>query len=131
MWILNPIYDRVVCEFPASEEEVRASGLIVPTFAQKKSSLAKVVAAGPGAYQSGVMVKTVVKPGDWVVLGSYSGSEVTVNDKKYTIMREQEILAVAYQVTSGEIVDFVKKEEICSDSYSDMDAPEYYKGLNK
>ena len=91
---LKPLEDRVVVE-PKEAEDKTASGIILPDTAQEKPQEATVVAMGPGkASDSGTIVKMTVKVGDKVLYGKYSGSEVTVNEKEYLIMRESDILAI-------------------------------------
>jgi len=91
---LKPLEDRVVVE-PKEAEDKTASGIILPDTAQEKPQEATVVAMGPGkASDSGTIVKMTVKVGDKVLYGKYSGSEVTVDEKEYLIMRESDILAI-------------------------------------
>ena len=91
---LKPLEDRVVVE-PKEAEDKTASGIILPDTAQEKPQEATVVAMGPGkASDSGTIVKMTVKVGDKVLYGKYSGTEVTVDEKEYLIMRESDILAI-------------------------------------
>tara|TARA_B100002049_G_scaffold187122_1_gene144068 strand:- start:312 stop:602 length:291 start_codon:yes stop_codon:yes gene_type:complete len=91
---IKPLADRVVVE-PAEAEEVSAGGIILPDTAQEKPQQGKVVAVGPGKVSdAGTLIESAVKKGDTVLYGKYSGTEVTIDGKEYSIMRESDILAV-------------------------------------
>jgi len=90
---IEPLYDRVVIE-PLEEEEVSAGGIVLPDTAKEKPQRGKVVAVGPGKVtEDGERIAPVLKKGDEVLFGKFAGTEVTIDDKEYTIMRESEILA--------------------------------------
>tara|TARA_B100000949_G_scaffold225487_1_gene229810 strand:- start:555 stop:845 length:291 start_codon:yes stop_codon:yes gene_type:complete len=91
---IKPLADRVVIE-PAEAEEVSAGGIILPDTAQEKPQQGKVVAVGPGKVSdAGTLIESAVKKGDTVLYGKYSGTEVTIDGREYSIMRESDILAV-------------------------------------
>ncbi len=91
---IKPLADRVVVE-PAEAEEVSAGGIILPDTAQEKPQQGKVVAVGPGKVSdAGTLIESAVKKGDTVLYGKYSGTEVTIDGREYSIMRESDILAV-------------------------------------
>ena len=81
--------DRVVIE-PKEAETKTAAGLYIPDTAKEKPQQGTVVAAGPGKKDEEMEVKV----GDVVLYGKYSGTEVTVDDKKYLIMKQSDILAI-------------------------------------
>ena len=56
--------------------------------------ISEVVAVGPGGVVDGNEVKMVVKPGDRVVVGKYAGTEIKLDEKEYSIVRQSEILAI-------------------------------------
>ncbi len=87
--MIKPLADRVVIE-PREAEVKTASGLYIPDSAQEKPQQGSVVAAGPGKKDEPMEVK----PGDDVLYGKYSGTEVTVDGKKYLIVRQSDILAI-------------------------------------
>ncbi|MBQ0078239.1 MAG: co-chaperone GroES [Bacteroidales bacterium] len=87
--MIKPLADRVVIE-PREAEVKTASGLYIPDSAQEKPQQGSVVAAGPGKKDEPMEVK----PGDNVLYGKYSGTEVTVDGKKYLIVRQSDILAI-------------------------------------
>ena len=86
---IKPLADRVVVE-PAAAEEKTASGIIIPDTAKEKPQKGKVVAVGDGKKDEPMTVKV----GDTVLYGKYSGTELSLEDQDYMIMRESDILAV-------------------------------------
>ena len=87
--MIRPLADRVVIE-PKEAETKTADGLYIPDTAKEKPQQGTVVAAGPGKKDEEMEVKV----GDVVLYGKYSGTEVTVDDKKYLIMKQSDILAI-------------------------------------
>jgi chaperonin GroES len=91
---LKPLADRVVVE-PVEQEEMTASGIYVPETAKEKPQEALVVAVGPGRLlDSGERAPMEVKEGDRVVFAKYAGTELKLDDTKYLILGEKDILAV-------------------------------------
>lgn len=87
--MIKPLADRVVIE-PKEAETRTASGIYIPDTAKEKPQQGKIVAAGPGKKDEPMEVKV----GDLVLYGKYSGTEVTVDDKKYLIVKQSDILAI-------------------------------------
>ena len=87
--MIKPLADRVLIE-PKEAETRTASGLYIPDTAKEKPQQGTVIAAGPGKKDEPMEVKV----GDTVLYGKYSGTEVTVDDKKYLIVRQSDILAI-------------------------------------
>jgi chaperonin GroES len=76
------------------QEQVRG-GIIIPDTAKEKPQEAEVVAVGPGKLtDEGKRTPLEVQPGDRILMGKYSGSEIKIDDMDYVICREDEILAV-------------------------------------
>ncbi len=90
---IKPLADRVVLKAVEAEETTK-SGIILAASAQEKPQVAEVVAVGPGGMVDGVEVSMYVKVGDKVITSKYSGTEVKMDDKEYTIVRQADILAV-------------------------------------
>ena len=91
---IKPLSDRVVVK-PEAVEEKTASGIILPDTAKEKPQEGTVVAVGPGKISdSGNAIKMTVKVGDKVLYGKYSGTEVTVENQDYLIMKENDIFAI-------------------------------------
>ena len=90
---VKPLFDRVVVESTGKEETTK-SGFILPSAAQEKSQTAKVVAVGPGGVVDGKEVVMQVKVGDTVLFSKYSGSEFKLDGKEFTIIRQNDILAI-------------------------------------
>jgi len=90
---LRPLDDRVVIE-PLEEEETTAGGIVLPDTAKEKPTRGRVVAAGAGkCLEDGTRAEMTLKVGDEVIFGKYSGTEITVGDTDYTIMRAGDVLA--------------------------------------
>ena len=90
---IKPLGDRVLIQ-ALDAKEVSKSGIIIPDTAQERPSEGKVVAVGPGRFSDdGDRIKLEVGKGDTVLYGKYSGTEVTVDDTEYLILRESDILA--------------------------------------
>ena len=91
--MLKPLADRVVIEVAEAETKT-ASGIILADTSKEKPMKGKVIAAGPGAYQNGVLVPMTVKEGDLVVYSKYSGSEIKLDGQELLIVRQSDILAI-------------------------------------
>ena len=90
---LKPLADRVVLRQNAAEERT-SSGIFLTASAQEKPEVYEVVEVGPGGMVDCNEVKMIVKPGENVLVGKYSGSRVKIEDVEYTIVRQSDILAV-------------------------------------
>lgn len=90
---IQPIHDRILVQREAVEERT-AGGLIIPGVAQDKPQYGRVVAAGTGIFVNGLHVQMIVKEGDRILFGKYSGHEVNVQGKELLIMREEDVLGV-------------------------------------
>lgn len=91
---IRPLHDRVLIKRLDEEEQIRG-GIIIPDTAKEKPQQGEVIAAGEGKIrEDGTRQPLEVNPGDRVLFGKYSGSEVKIDDEEYLIMREDEILVV-------------------------------------
>ena len=91
---IKPLSDRVVVKSNEPEEK-KQGGIIIPDTAKEKPQEGEIVAVGPGKVSdTGEKIKMEVKVGDRVLYGKYSGTEVTVDNVEYLIMRESDILAI-------------------------------------
>ena len=90
---LKPLSDRVVVKLVEAEETTK-SGILLAGSAKEKPQVAEVVAVGPGGIVDGKEVVMTVKPGDKVITSKYSGTEVKVDGIEYTIVRQNDILAI-------------------------------------
>ena len=90
---LKPLADRVVLKQNAAEERT-SSGIFLTASAQEKPEIYQVVEVGPGGMVDGNQVEMIVKAGQKVLVGKYSGSKVKLDDQEYTIVRQSDILAV-------------------------------------
>ena len=85
----KPLADKVLVE-PEAAEEKTASGIIIPDTAKEKPQKGKIIAVGDGTTDH----KMNVKVGDRVLYGKYSGTELTIEDTDYLIMKESDIFGI-------------------------------------
>ena len=91
---LRPLHDRVLIR-RLEEKEAMQGGIIIPDTAKEKPQQGEVIAVGAGkVLESGERVTIDLQPGDRVLIGKYSGSEVKLDGEEYLILREDEILGV-------------------------------------
>ena len=90
---LRPLADRVVLKQNEAEERT-SSGIFLAASAQEKPEIYQVVEVGPGGMVDGNQVEMIVKAGQSVLVGKYSGNKVKLEDVEYTIVRQSDILAV-------------------------------------
>ena len=88
-----PLADRVVIKALEETESMRG-GLYIPDTAKEKPQQGEIVAVGPGKYEDGKLVPMSVKVGDKVLYGKYSGTEITLDNEQFLILRESDVLAV-------------------------------------
>lgn len=89
----RPLHDRVLVRRVEADTKT-AGGIIIPDSAQEKPQEGEVVAAGPGTREDGAFVALDVKPGDKVLFGKWSGTEVTIDGEELLIMKESDILGI-------------------------------------
>ena len=90
---IKPLADRVIVK--PMEAETMKGGIIIPDTAKEKPQQGKIMAVGPGRVaDDGNRVKPEVKKGDVVLYGKYSGTEVSVIDDDFLLLREGDILAI-------------------------------------
>ena len=90
---LVPLGDRVVLKQLEAEETTK-SGIVLPGQAKEKPQQAEVIAVGPGGVVDGKEIKMEVKTGDKVIYSKYAGTEVKLDDEKFIIVKQSDILAV-------------------------------------
>lgn len=91
---LRPLGDRLIVK-PEEKKEMTASGLVLPESAKEKPQTGEVVAAGQGRKDDdGDAIAMEVKVGDTVMYAKYAGTEVKIDNVKYLIMKESDILAI-------------------------------------
>ena len=91
----RPLHDRVLIKVLDSEEKT-SGGIIIPDTAKEKPQEGEVVAVGPGATnEGGKLTPMDVKVGDIVLFGKWSGTEVKIDGKEYSIMKESDIMGVS------------------------------------
>ena len=91
---MRPLYDRIVVK--RIEEEVQMQGgLYIPDTAKEKPQEGEVVAVGKGKrLEDGKIIPLDVQPGDRILFGKYSGSDIKLDNDEFLIMREDEVLGI-------------------------------------
>jgi chaperonin GroES len=91
---VKPLRDRVLVR-RIEEPEQKVGGIIIPDTAKEKPLQAEVIAVGSGRLlDNGQKVELILKPGDKVLIGKWSGTEVKIDDEELLILKEDEILGV-------------------------------------
>ena len=91
---LKPLGSRLVVE-PIEQEDVTASGIVLPETAKEKPQKGKVLSMGPGDRdEDGKRIPMDVKVGDTVLYAKYSGTEIKMDQKKLLIIKESDVLAI-------------------------------------
>jgi len=92
---VTPLADRVLVR-PSDPKDMKKGGIIIPDTVKEKPQEGEVIAIGKGRLneQTGKRMPLDVKKGDRVLYGKYSGTEITINEVEYLILRESDILAI-------------------------------------
>ena len=91
----RPLHDRVLVMRVQSDEKT-PGGIIIPDTAQEKPMEGKVIEVGSGARdETGKLVPLDVKKGDNILFGKWSGTEVKIDGKEYSIMKESDIMGIS------------------------------------
>ncbi|WFU23612.1 co-chaperone GroES [Bradyrhizobium sp. CB1717] len=97
----RPLHDRVLVRRIDAEERT-AGGIIIPDTAKEKPQEGEVIACGPGGRnEQGQLVPLDVKPGDRVLFGKWSGTEVKIDGKELLIMKESDLLGVVEKTSAS------------------------------
>lgn len=90
---IKPLADRLVIKMVEAEETTK-SGIILAGSAKEKPQIAEVIAVGPGGLVDGKNVDMYLKKGDKILISKYAGTEVKVDGVDYTILRQNDVLAI-------------------------------------
>ncbi|MFH1461341.1 MAG: co-chaperone GroES [bacterium] len=91
---IKPLYDKVLIQRVESES-TSSGGIIIPDSAQEKTQIGLVKAVGQGKVNNdGILKPLIVKEGDSVLFGKYSGTEIKLDGQEYLIIREDELLGI-------------------------------------
>ena len=91
---IKPLQDRLVVK-RIEEEEKTKGGIIIPDSAKEKPQEGRVVAIGDGkTLETGKKAPLTVKPGDKILFGKYSGTEIKIDGEEHLIMREDDVLGI-------------------------------------
>ncbi len=92
--MLKPLSDRVILKLTQIEETTK-SGIVLPSSSKEKSSVAEVIAVGPGGKdEKGNDITMLLKVGDRVVCSKYAGTEIKYENEEYMIVRQSDVLAI-------------------------------------
>ncbi len=91
---IRPLADRILLK-RLEGDELSTGGIVIPDTAKEKPQQAEVVAVGPGRLSdTGTRIPPGVKKRDRVLIGKYSGTDVTINDTEFVILREDDVLGI-------------------------------------
>lgn len=91
---VRPLHDRILIKRVEEQESVKG-GIIIPDTAKEKPQEGEVIAVGNGSKKKdGTVIPLDVKAGDRILFGKYSGTDITIEDEEYLIIREEEVLAI-------------------------------------
>ena len=91
---VQPLGDRILVEVLDAKEQTKG-GILLPDTAKEKPQEAKVIAVGKGkTSDDGKVIPLELKAGDKILFGKYSGTEITVDDKEYLILKEEDVVAI-------------------------------------
>lgn len=94
---VRPLFDRIIIRREEPKDEIKG-GIVLPDTAKEKPLEGTIIAVGKGKRsENGEFLSPVVKEGDKILIGKYSGTEVKVNGEELVIIREDDILAVIEQ----------------------------------
>ena len=92
---IRPLYDRIVVKRVETEAEKTHGGLYIPDSAKEKPQEGEVVSVGKGKrLEDGKIVPLDVQPGDRILFGKYSGTEIKIDGEDFIIMKEDEVLGI-------------------------------------
>ena len=97
---VTPLHDRVLVR-RLEEKETAKGGIIIPDTAKEKPQEGEVMAVGAGKIEDGKRIPLDVKTGDRILFAKYTGTDITVDDREYLILREEEILAKVSGMTKA------------------------------
>src|SRR5213076_2070097 len=90
---LKPLEDRIAVH-PSEDDDITASGLVIPDTAKERPQEGEVMAVGPGRFEDGQRIPMDVHVGDQVVYSKYGGTEVKVEGEEYLVLSARDVLAV-------------------------------------
>jgi chaperonin GroES len=97
---VTPLHDRILVT-RLEAKEAGKSGIIIPDTAKEKPQEGEVIAVGLGKIEKGQRVPIDVEVGDRILFGKYTGSDITIDNQEYLILREEEVLAKFSQVAKA------------------------------
>ncbi|MBY5690752.1 co-chaperone GroES [Rhizobium leguminosarum] len=90
----RPLHDRILVRRVDSEDKTKG-GIIIPDTAKEKPQEGEVIAVGPGARNEAGQIRALdVKPGDRILFGKWSGTEIKINGEDLLIMKESDVMGI-------------------------------------
>jgi len=91
---IRPLFDYVLVK-PLAQEEVTASGIVLPDTAKEKPQIGEIMAVGPGAHNDqGKLMPMLVKKGQKVLYKKWGGNEVKVGSDEWLLIEQKDVMAV-------------------------------------
>jgi chaperonin GroES len=97
---LKPLEDRIAVH-PREDDDMTASGLVIPDTAKERPQEGEVMAVGPGRFEDGQRIPMDVHVGDRVIYAKFGGTEVKVDGEEYLILSARDVLALSKQPIGG------------------------------
>lgn len=91
--VIKPLGARVLLKQEEMEEKTK-SGIVLPSNSKEQPNLGRVIEVGPGEVKDGHEIKVTVKKGDRVIYSKYAGTEVKLDEEKYLLVSQNDLLAV-------------------------------------
>jgi chaperonin GroES len=91
--VIKPLGARVLLKQEEKEEKTKG-GIVLPSNAKEQPNLGRIIEVGPGETKDGNEVKVTVKKGDRVIYSKYAGTEVKLDEEKYLLVSQNDLLAV-------------------------------------
>ena len=91
---LKPLFDKIVVKEIKEEDSISKGGVLLPKSAEEKPITAIVISAGNGGTINGEKVEMLIKPNDKVIFPKFAGTEFKIENEKYIILKQDDVLAV-------------------------------------
>ena len=91
--MIKPLQDKILIKMVENEETTK-SGIILSSGAKEKPQIAEVIEVGTGGEKDGKEIKIYIKKGDKVIVSKYSGTEIKYEGQDYTIVSQDDVLAI-------------------------------------
>ena len=90
---VHPLYDRIVLRRLDRGEDITTGGILIPDVSQELGDAAEVVRVGKGRVEDGKRIPVSLKEGDTVMINRYAGTELTCDQEKFLLVKEDDVLS--------------------------------------